>query len=70
MLKNSLIELRQLPKNKQKMLPEQKKKCTYLCTLYNSMQYMYSCPFYNSTHYMYLCTLYTSGSLHTHLKKE
>lgn len=26
MLKNSLIELRQLPKNKQKMLPEQKKK--------------------------------------------
>lgn len=40
MLKNSLIELRQLPKNKQKMLPEQKKKCTYLCTLYNSMQYM------------------------------
>lgn len=40
MLKNSLIELRQLPKNKQKMLPEQKKKCTYLCTLYNSMQYI------------------------------
>lgn len=33
MLKNSLIELRQLPKNKQKMLPEQKKKSVRIYVL-------------------------------------